>query len=130
MPPTSSIYFIFLPHEMQRRLKQTIVNHAISYFISYLSYFRNDPRTAKVAAAKTKRVYVIGTTCFDECFVFYVITGRHYFSWKFIVTLRFFKCHVAAFYERSPYFMRYPHNNTTMLILKFRNKAGYTSWFS
>ena len=25
-------------------------------------------------------VYGIGTTCFDECFLFHVMTGRHYFS--------------------------------------------------
>ena len=37
-----------------------------------------------MAAAKTlfSSVYVIGTICFDEWFLFYVITGRHYFSWK------------------------------------------------
>ena len=25
-------------------------------------------------------VYGIGTICFDECFLFHVMTGRHYFS--------------------------------------------------
>ena len=36
----------------------------------------------QVAAAKTlfSSVYVIGTTFFAECFLFYVITGTHYFS--------------------------------------------------
>ena len=45
----------------------------------------------KVAAAKTLffSVYIIATTCFDEYFLFYVITRRHCFSWKFIVTLKF-----------------------------------------
>ena len=31
-------------------------------------------------------VYIIDTTCFDECFLFHVITGRHYFLKKFMVT--------------------------------------------
>ena len=46
----------------------------------------------KVASAKSlfSSVYVIGKTCFGECFSFYVITKRHYFSWKFIVALKLF----------------------------------------
>ena len=34
--------------------------------------------------------YVLCTTYFDKCFLFYVITGRYYFLRKFIVTLRAF----------------------------------------
>ena len=88
LPLTSSIYFVFLPQEMQKRLKQTKVYHAFSYFI----WKETTHKPLKVAAAKTlfSSVYVIGTTCFDECFLFYVITGRHYFSWKINVNLRFF----------------------------------------
>ena len=43
---------------------------------------RNDPKPLKVAAGKTlfSSVYVIGTTCFDECFLFNVITEISYFS--------------------------------------------------
>ena len=45
----------------------------------------------KVATAKKSfpSVYMINTTCFDECFLFHVLTGRHYFLYKFIVTQRF-----------------------------------------
>ena len=88
LPLTSSIYFVFLPQEMQKRLKQTKVYHAFSYFI----WKETTHKPLKVAAAKTlfSSVYVIGTTCFNECFLFYVITGRHYFSWKINVNLRFF----------------------------------------
>ena len=83
---SSSIYFVFLPLEMQKRLKQTKVCHAFSYFI----WKETTHKPLKVAAAKSlfSSVYIIGTTCFDECFSFYVITKRHYFSWKFIATLR------------------------------------------
>ena len=88
LPLTSSIYFVFLPLEMQKRLKQTKVCHAFSYFV----WKETTHKPLKVAAANSlfSSVYVIGTTCFDECFSFSVITKRHYFSWKFIVNLRLF----------------------------------------
>ena len=78
LPLTNSIYFVFLPLEMQKRLKQTKVCHAFSYFI----WKETTHKPLKVAAAKSlfSSVYIIGTTCFDECFSFYVITRRHYFS--------------------------------------------------
>ena len=44
-------------------------------------------------------MYVIGTASFDECFLFYDITGRYYLLWKF--TLRLSKCQVAAFFQTS-----------------------------
>ena len=70
---------------------------------SYFVWKETIYKLLKVAAAKSlfSIVYVIGTTCFDECFWFYVIPGRHYFSWKFIVTLILLKRHVAAFFEAS-----------------------------
>ena len=88
LPLTSSIYFVFLPLEMQKRLKQTKVCHAFSYFV----WKETTHKPLKVAAANIlfSSVYVIGTACFDECFSFSVITKRHYFSWKFVVTLRLF----------------------------------------
>ena len=100
LPLTSSIYFVFLPLEMQKRLKQTIVCHAFSYFV----WNKTTHKPLKVAAAKSlfSSVYIIGTNCFNECFSFYVITKRCYFLWKFIVTLRlFFRCHFATLFETS-----------------------------
>ena len=66
LPLTSSIYFVFLPLEMQKRLKQTKVCHAFSYFI----WKETTDKNLKVAAAKSlfSSEYIIGTTCFDECF--------------------------------------------------------------
>ena len=42
----------------------------------------NDPQTLKVAAAKSlfSSVYIIGTTCFDEYFSFYVVSKMITFS--------------------------------------------------
>ena len=78
LPLTNSIYFVFLPLEMQKRLKQTKLCHAFSYFI----WKKTSHKPLKLAAAKSlfSSVYIIDTTCFDECFSFYVITRRHYFS--------------------------------------------------
>ena len=75
---SSSIYFVFLPLEMQKRLKQSKVCHAFSYFVRKEATHK----PLKVAAANSlfSSVFVTGTICFDECFSFYVITKRHYFS--------------------------------------------------
>ena len=45
----------------------------------------------QVAAAKKSfaSVYIIDTTCFDECFLFHVITGRYYFLQNVILTQTF-----------------------------------------
>ena len=96
---TSSIYFVFLPLEMQKRLEQTKVK--VYHSFSYLVCKETTNKLLKAVALKNlfSSVYVIGTTYFDECFLFYVITGRHYFPWKFIVTLRLLKRHVAAFFS-------------------------------
>ena len=57
----------------------------------------------KVATAKVllSIVYVIDETCFNEWFLVHVITVRSYFSQKFIVTLRFFNCHIIALFAAS-----------------------------
>ena len=88
LPLSSSIYFGFLPLEMQKRLKQTKVCHAFSYFV--WKETTHEPLEVAAANSLFSSVYVIGTTCFDECFSFYVITKRHYTLSKFIVTLRLF----------------------------------------
>ena len=94
LPLISSIYFVFLPLGIQRRPEQTKLYHAFSYFV----WKETTHNPLKVASAKAlfSSVYIIGAACFDECFLFYVITGRHYFLWKTDVD-----CHVAAFFEAS-----------------------------
>ena len=88
---------------------------------------RNDPQTFKSGICKkSSPVCVIGTTCFGKCFPFYVITKRHYFSWKFIVTLKLLSAILLLLnqcFERSTYFMRFLHDNNMMLIPEFQNKA-------
>ena len=116
LPFTSSIYFVFLPLEMQKRLELTKAYHSFSYFVWKETIYK----PLKVAAAKSlfSSVYVIGTTCFDECFLFYVISGRHYFSWKFIVILILLKRHVAAFFAASVL-----KEVSTITIIRFQSKS-------
>ena len=93
---TSSIYFIFLPLEMQKWLEQAKIYHAFSYFV----WKGTTHKPLQLPAAKTliSNVYVIGTTCFDECFPFYVITGRQCFFYESLsLPWDLFKRHVAAF---------------------------------
>ena len=101
LPLTSSIYFIFLPPEIQIRLRQTKEYHVFSYF----DWKETTHNLLKVTAAKSlfSSVYVVGTTCFDECFSFYVITKRHYFSFRESSSWiwYFFKRHFVTFFEAS-----------------------------
>ena len=77
----------------------------------------------KLAAAKSSfpSVFAIDTTCFDECFLFLVITGRHYFLYKFIATqsvgttamlLRSLK---QVFWKNSAVYIHYLHSNISLL---------------
>ena len=56
----------------------------LAFFKNQISEEKKTHKPVKMAAAKTFlfSVYVIGATCFDEYFLFYVITGRHYFFLK------------------------------------------------
>ena len=72
---------------MQRRLEQTKQYYRLCYFV----WKETSHKPIKVATAKMSfpSVYIIDTTYFNECFLFLLITGRHYFLHKFIVTQRF-----------------------------------------
>ena len=81
---TNSIYIVFLPLEMQRKLKQTKVYHTFYQFV--WKKMAHEP--LKVASSKTlfSSVYVSGKSCFDECFLL------HEINWKtllFIKVIRF-----------------------------------------
>ena len=75
-------------------------------------------RPSKAASAKNvfTSVYVIGTFCFDKCFLFYVITGRHFLYKKFIVTQRLFATAMLlrslkqVFWKKPVFYLRYLHN--------------------
>ena len=81
---------------------------------------RSVSQTFKVTVPKKfffPSVYIIHTTCFDECFLFHVVAGsRHYFLHKFIITKRV---------KKLALYVRYLHNDITMLLIpNFQNKAS------
>ena len=79
----------------------------------------------KVAVAKKSfpSVYIMDTTCFDECFLFRVITGRHSFLYKLIITQKFgvtamlLRSLKQVFWKKSVFYIHYFHNNITMLLI-------------
>ena len=69
----------------------------------YYKFFYNarketNPKTSKVATAKTffSSVYVIVATCFNKCFLFHEITGRHCFYTTLLIPWGLFNRHVLA----------------------------------
>ena len=133
--PIKSIYLIFPSRERQRRLIQTKVYYKLFYTI----WKETSHKPLKVGAAKKSfpSVYIIDKTCFDECFLFHVITGRHYFLHKFSVTRRFGAIAMLllslkhVFWKRSTFYVRFLQNNTSMLlILKVQDKSSTSQIFS
>ena len=122
-----SIYLVFSSQERQRRLIQTKV-----YYKLFCSIWKETShKPLKVAAAKKifPKCVIIDKTCFDECILFCVITGRHYSLCKCSVTQRFgavvmlLRSLKQMFWKRSAFYVRYLHNNTSMLlILKVQNE--------
>ena len=87
----------------------------------------------QVTAAKQflPSLYVTGTACFDQCFLFYVRTGRLcflYINWS--LPRGFCNRHDARFFEASVlkgavFYARYSHKNSTRLLKpKVKTKAG------
>ena len=82
-------------------------------------------KPSKVATAKyffPSLCVILYTACFDKCFLFDMITGRHYFLYKFIVTQRFFATVMLlhslkqVFLKKSVFYFHYPHKKITMLL--------------
>ena len=73
--PINSIYLVFYSQEMKRRPVQNKVCCKLFYPV----WKETSHKHLKVAAAKKSfpSLYIIDTICFDECFLFHVITGRH-----------------------------------------------------
>ena len=71
---------------------------------------RNVRQTFK--SSNCKKVFlkcITDTTCFDKCFLF-LVTGRHYWLYKFIVTWKFGEttmllCSLKKWFEKSPDFI-------------------------
>ena len=112
-----------------RNLKKACTDQIILYSV----WKETSHKRLKVAVAKKSfpSVYIIDTICFDECFSFHVISGRHYFLYKFNVTKRFGEtpmllCSLKkGFWKKSTFYIRSLHNSITMLLIpKMFNKLS------
>ena len=105
--------------EMQRTLIQTKVYYKFFYFLRT----ETTQKILKEAAAKNVFIhcaYYIDTVCFDEFFLFHVITRRHYKSlslvWHFLNgRIAFFKTSVLE----EICILLYLHKISAVLIPKF-----------
>ena len=76
-------------------------------------------------------LYIIGKTCFDLCFLFHVITGRHYFLHKFSSTRRFgvfpmlLRPLTQVYWNRSAFCIRYLQSNTATRPFTAANTKGW-----
>ena len=118
----SHIQYLFGPL-FSRNVKKTYTNQSKLQSFSFCLK-RNVSQTFKISSCK--KVYIIYTTCFDECFLFHVITGRHYFYTNLVLPRGFVQppC-CCVFGKKSAFYVRYLHNNITMLLLsKVQSKAS------
>ena len=82
---------------------------------------RNVSRTFKSSSCKKSfpSINIINTTCFDECFLFLVITGRHYCYTNLLLNrgLVQLPCYWILwntfFQKKSAFYINYLHNNIT-----------------
>ena len=95
---------------------QTKVYYKLFYSVSKEA----SHKPLKAAAASLKvfpSVFIINTTCFDECFLFYVITGNSIFYTNLLLPGGLVQPREVGIY------VRYLHNNTTMMLIpKIQNK--------
>ena len=95
-PLTSSIYFAFLPPEMQKRLQQTKVYHTFSYFV----WKETTRKPLKVTAAKAAFPSVYGMLQLASINIFYSMWWLEGIAFHESLSLLwdFFKRYVAAFF--------------------------------
>ena len=100
------IYFLYITIYILYRF--------VYYIFLYSLWKETTHKFSNVAATVNllSSVYVIATTCFNECFLFCVITGRYYFLWKFIVTLRVFPTSVFLRSLTEVFWKRYNNIST------------------
>ena len=126
--PIKSIYLVFSSRKRQIRLIQIKV-----YYKRFYSVWKETShKPLKVTTAKITfpNMYIIDRTCFDLCFLFHVITGRHYFLRKFSSTQRFgaiamlLRSLTQVFWSRSAFYVRYLQSNTSVLHFNAANTKG------
>ena len=119
-----------LGKESHRNIKKTHTDQSPLQF-SDSFWKERTHKPLKIAAGKNifSSVYVIDITCFGECFLFHVITGKHCFYKSFSLTWGLFQPSYCCVlwnncFKRSSYFaLQYLHNNTRNLIPRLQNKS-------
>ena len=126
--PIKSIYLVFSSRKRQIRLIQIKVY--CKFFCSVWKETSHKPLKVTTAKNTFPNMYIIGRTCFDLCFLFHVITGKHYFLRKFSSTQRFgaiamlLRSLTQVFWSRSAFYVRYLQSNTSMLHFNAANTKG------
>ena len=128
---------VFCSLERQRRLVQTKV-----YYKHFYSVWKDSfQKLLKVEPAEKflPSVYIIDTTCFDECFLLRVIIERHYFLYKFIITLRYGATDMLVrslkqvLWKKSAFYIRCFHNvaqNKAKASNSWNNLTKFICWSS
>ena len=126
--PIKSIYLVFSSRKRQIRL----IEIKVYYKFFYSVWKETSHKPLKVTTAKNTfpNMYIIDRTCFDLCFLFHVITGKHYFLHKFSSTQRFgaiamlLRSLTQVFWSRSAFYVRYLQSNTSVLHFNAANTKG------
>ena len=125
----SSIYLLFFFSSLKTHTDQNKKFCSTRSFT--LSEKKATHKSSKIAAAK--KAFLIGATCFDESFLFSVITGRHWKFSKVYCYSEFLLPLCCCFltnkrFERGPYFTSVFYVISTMSV-QFQNKAVvYYTW--
>ena len=110
------------------RLKYT------AFFLYYLQIETINKHSNVTAATNLSySLYVIGMTCFNECFIFYLITEKQYFLKSLSLLCGFSNHDAAAFAEisvsKEARILGYLHKNSTILTPNFKIKVyTYKIW--
>ena len=123
-----STYLVFSSRERQRRPIQIKVYYKLFYSV----WKETSHKPLKVTTAKNNfpSMYIIDKTCFNLCFLFHVVTGRHYFLRKFGSNQRFgaiamlLRSLTQVFWNRSAFYVRYLRSNTSVLPFNAANTKG------
>ena len=127
--PIKCIYLVFSSRERQRKFIRTKVYYKLFYSV----WKEASHKPLKVAAVKKSfpSMYIIGKNYSNLCFLFHVITGRHYFLHKFSTTQRFgvfamlLRSLTQVFWNRSAFYVRYLlESRTSMRPFNAANTKG------
>lgn len=119
------------PSVLWKSKKHSYRPNYTNIFLLYLKGSNSQIFTSGNCKNVSPSMYFIDTTCFYKCYLSHVKTRRHCFKKIFLLPWASFDpkfyCFVwSKWFERNQYFIFYIHNNSTMLIQKFKIWSGRT----